>query len=173
LAACITPAADTADTADTAASVGSVDVSGMSTDELREELVTQLLSATEGMTVDEGCVRDTVDQLSDDDLRIIVAAGEEGDPVVSDQANAIGAALVSCITDFGDDIGTSGTGSIPEGIEMTDALIDLFMTQLESSGLQADRACVEQALEGIDVAQLADVMNDPALMGTITACITP
>ena len=175
LAACITPPVDTApvDTADSATTGDTIDITGMSTDELREQLVALVTGSLAGMTVDEQCVRDAVGKLSDDDLRAIVAAGMDGDPTVSAEADAIGASLIECVTDFGNELDTSGTGSIPGGIAMTDALIDLFVQQIEASGLQADRACIEQALAGIDVARLADVMNDTELMATLSACIAP
>lgn len=182
LAACITPPVDTSpapvdtapvDTADSATTGDTIDITGMSTDELREQLVALVTGSLAGMTVDEQCVRDAVGKLSDDDLRAIVAAGMDGDPTVSAEADAIGASLIECVTDFGNELDTSGTGSIPGGIAMTDALIDLFVQQIEASGLQADRACIEQALAGIDVARLADVMNDTELMATLSACIAP
>jgi hypothetical protein len=182
LAACITPPADTSpapvdtapvDTADNATTGDTIDITGMSTDELREQLVTLVSGSLAGMTVDEQCVRDAVGKLSDDDLRAIVAAGMDGDPTVSAEADAIGASLIECVTDFGDELDTSGSGSVPGGIAMTDALIDVFVEQIEATGLQADRPCIEQALAGIDIAQLADVMNDSELMSTLSACITP
>lgn len=145
----------------------------MPTDEMRDQLVATVMSGFDGMTVDEQCVRDAVGKLSDDDLRAIVQAGEEGDPQVSAEADEIGTSLVECVTDFGDDIDTSGDGSVPSGIEMTDALVDVFVEQLEASGVQADRPCIEQALQGIEVAELTDVMNNAELMSAITACITP
>lgn len=142
-------------------------------DDLREELVGLVVTGMDGMTVDEQCVRDAVAKLSDDDLRAIVQAGEEGDPQVSAEADEIGNSLVECVTDFGDDIDPSGAGSIPSGIEMTDALIDVFVEQIEASGMKADRACVEQALQGIEVADLTDIMNNSELMSAVTTCITP
>lgn len=183
ITACVSMPTDATDTASTdtastemgdgTASAGTVDISGMSTDDLREELVRLVTTSMAGMTVDEQCVRDAVGKLSDDDLRAIVQAGEEGDPQVSAEADEIGTSLVECVTDFGDDIDTSGDGSVPSGIEMTDALVDVFVEQLEASGVQADRPCIEQALQGIEVAELTDVMNNAELMSAITACITP
>lgn len=181
-AACITPPADTTpapvdtapgDTTDSATTGDTIDITGMSTDELREELITLVSGSLAGMTVDEQCVRDAVGKLSDDDLRAIVDAGMDGDPDVSAEADAIGASIVECVTDFGDELDTSGSGSVPGGIAMTDALIDVFVEQIEATGLQADRPCIEQALAGIDIAQLADVMNNSELMSTLSACITP
>lgn len=178
ITSCITLPVDTTEMApvdtgalDDTATGDTIDITGMSPDELREQLIALLSGSFAGMTIDEQCVRDAVGKLSDDDLRAIVAAGMDGDPTVS--AEAIGASLVECVTDFGDELDTSGTGPIPDGIAMTDALIDLFVEQIEASGLQADRPCIEQALAGVDVAQLADVMNNGELMSTLTACITP
>jgi len=180
ITSCITLPVDTTEmatvdtgTLDDTATGDTIDITGMSPDELREQLIALVTGSLGGMTVDEQCVRDAVGKLSDDDLRAIVAAGENGDPDVSAEGDAIGSSLIECVTDFGDDLDTSGTGSIPDGIAMTDALIDVFVQQIEATGMQADRPCVEQALEGVDVAQLADVMNNSELMTTLSACITP
>ena len=180
ITSCITLPVDTTEMAtvdtgalDDTATGDTIDVTGMSPDELREQLITLVSGSLGGMTVDEQCVRDAVGKLSDDDLRAIVAAGENGDPDVSAEGDAIGSSLIECVTDFGDDLDTSGTGSIPDGIAMTDALIDLFVEQIEATGLQADRPCIEQALADVDVAQLADVMSDSELMTTLSACIVP
>jgi hypothetical protein len=180
ITSCITLPVDTTEMAtvdtgalDDTATGDTIDITGMSPDELREQLTALLSGSFAGMTIDEQCVRDAVGKLSDDDLRAIVAAGENGDPTVSAEADAIGESLVECVTDFGDELDTSGTGPIPDGIAMTDALIDVFVQQIEATGMQADRPCVEQALEGVDVAQLADVMNNSELMTTLSACITP
>lgn len=176
ITACISLPPDTTDTTgDDTATAGTIDVSGMNMDDLREALVTSMMANTEGMTVDEQCLRDAVDKLSEDDLRAIVSAGIDGDPDVSAEADAIAMSLVECITDFGDvtDTSDSSGGSIPEGMAMTDALIDVFVDQVEASGMKADRPCIEQALEGVEVAELADAMNNSELMSKLTACITP
>ena len=48
------------------------------------------------ISYDENCIRDKASQLSDDDAKLIADAGPEGDPEVSDEANAIGDQLIDC-----------------------------------------------------------------------------
>lgn len=51
----------------------------------------------EGIEVDEDCVRDIADQLSDEDAEAIADAGVEGDPEVSDAGNELGEKLFDCV----------------------------------------------------------------------------
>ena len=50
-----------------------------------------------GITYDEDCIKDKASELSDEDAEAIVAAGVEGDPDVSDEADAIGESLSECV----------------------------------------------------------------------------
>jgi hypothetical protein len=50
-----------------------------------------------GIDYDADCINDAAGQLSDEDAEAIVAAGMEGDPDVSDEADAIGDSLADCI----------------------------------------------------------------------------
>ena len=50
-----------------------------------------------GITYDEDCIKDKASELSDEDAEAIVAAGLEGDPDVSDEADAIGESLSECV----------------------------------------------------------------------------
>jgi hypothetical protein len=54
---------------------------------------------TEGITIDEDCVRDKVGALSDDDAKKILDAGPNGDPQgLSDAADTIGTSIFTdCI----------------------------------------------------------------------------
>lgn len=52
---------------------------------------------TAGVSIDEDCVRDAAQQLSDDDAQKILDAGPEGDPDVSDDAMDAGESLMECI----------------------------------------------------------------------------
>jgi hypothetical protein len=65
------------------------------------------LEGIEGIEIDEGCIRDKVGELSDEDARAIVAAGPEGNPDVSADADAVGEAMFECI-DLGFDLGDIG-----------------------------------------------------------------
>ena len=59
-------------------------------------LMTEALDEA-GISYDADCINDTAGQLSDDDAEAIVAAGMEGDPDVSDEADAIGDSMTECI----------------------------------------------------------------------------
>lgn len=63
----------------------------------------------EGFEIDEGCLRDKVDQLSDEDARAIVAAGPDGEPEVSDEAEAVAGSMFECFDMSGVDIGELDT----------------------------------------------------------------
>lgn len=52
----------------------------------------------EGIELDEDCVREVADELSDDDAQKIVDAGIDGDPDVSDEADEIGDKLADCVS---------------------------------------------------------------------------
>ena len=55
------------------------------------------LAGEEDLELDEGCVRDTTAKLSDADAAAIVEAGVDGDPEVSDDADAIADEILSCV----------------------------------------------------------------------------
>jgi hypothetical protein len=61
-------------------------------------LMTEMLDEA-GITYDADCIEDKTSQLSDEDAEAIVAAGVDGDPDVSDEADAIGDSLVECLDD--------------------------------------------------------------------------
>lgn len=52
----------------------------------------------EGVTIDEDCIRDKVDQLSDEDAQLILDAGTGPEPEgLSDSANEIGETILECV----------------------------------------------------------------------------
>lgn len=59
---------------------------------------------TEGIEIDEDCVRDKVGELSDDDAQAILDAGPDGDPDVSAEAEAIGESMLECVDFSGLDL---------------------------------------------------------------------
>ena len=64
------------------------------------DAINETMSSEEmqGVTVDEECVRDTVDQLDDDDAQKILDAGPEGDPEgLSTSAEDIGSSILDCV----------------------------------------------------------------------------
>ena len=79
----------------TFAACSSDNASGGSQDEVAD-LMIQSAEET-GFEIDEACVRDITDQLSDDDAEKIVEAGIDGDPDVSDEADALALELIDCV----------------------------------------------------------------------------
>jgi predicted small secreted protein len=67
--------------------------------ESQSELATMLTETLDeaGIPYDADCINDKTSQLSDEDAEAIVAAGVDGDPDVSDEADAIGETLTECI----------------------------------------------------------------------------
>lgn len=65
----------------------------------QSELATMLTDALDeaGIAYDSDCISDKAAQLTDEDAEAIVAAGVDGDPDVSDEADAIGETLTECI----------------------------------------------------------------------------
>ena len=143
----------------------------------RDVITGQLMEVigTDGAEADEDCVRDVVAQLSDEDVDAIVAAGPDGDPDVSAEAEDIGMKLAECVTDFGDSLDSvvSGDVDIPEGVQVTDAMVDAMVAQMEASGMTVDRDCIGEALEGQDLAALAENAMTPEVMQTFMGCVTP
>lgn len=90
-------------------------------------------AAEEGLELDEDCVRETAGKLSDDDADKIVAAGADGDPDVSEEADALGAEMFGCVN--------------------TDALVDQMVEELGGEGI--DTECLKDALRGVDAAEIA------------------
>lgn len=83
------------------------EVADMMIDALNEEMEGEDMA---GVTIDEDCIRDSSQDLSDDDAQKILDAGPDGDPVVSDDADAVAEALLECITfDFSElDVDSDG-----------------------------------------------------------------
>jgi hypothetical protein len=143
----------------------------------RDVITGQLMEVIggDGAEADEDCVRDVVAQLSDEDVEKIVEAGPDGDPDVSAEAEDIGMQLAECVTDFGDSLDSVEPGDvdIPEGLEVTDAMVDVMVSQMEASGLKVDRDCIGEALEGQDLAALAEAEMTPEVMQSLMGCVTP
>lgn len=142
----------------------------------RAEVVDQFVAAAEadGGKVDEACVREVVDKLPEADVEKIVEAGPDGDPDVSSEAMTLAGELIECVEDFGDLSSVDPSDvSIPEGIEVTDAMVDAIVAQMEAGGITVDRDCIGEALEGQDLAALAENAMTPEVMQSFAACIAP
>ena len=107
----ISSAASTVDTIgesdDTDGTVGTVDSTGMDTvpaataSDDREAIIEYLsnIASSAGIELDNGCVSDLVDQLSDEDAAKLgdsARAGGEGDPELSAEGEAIGTQIEGC-----------------------------------------------------------------------------
>jgi ABC-type glycerol-3-phosphate transport system substrate-binding protein len=79
---------------------GDDDGGGSPQDEVADMMIDAIESGgaeMEGVEVDEDCLRDLTDDLSDEDAEKIIAAGPEGDPGdLSADADAIGNEIIDC-----------------------------------------------------------------------------
>ena len=121
-----------------------------SQDEVADMMIEEM--EAEGVDVDEDCVRDATGQLSDDDAQAIVDAGPNGDPDVSDDAQAAAASLFDCV-----DMGAMFT-------EQIDAMVS------EMGEENVDRECLENAIDDLDLASMDD--DASALTRSMMDCIT-
>jgi hypothetical protein len=160
---------DGGDSAGNAGNAGNADGRDIITGQLMEVI------GTDGAEADEDCVRDVVAQLSDEDVDAIVAAGPDGDPAVSAEAEDIGMKLAECVTDFGGSLDSvvPGDVDIPDDVQVTDAMVDVMVAQIEASGMTVDRDCIGEALEGQDLAAIAENATNPEVLQSMMACVTP
>ena len=65
--------------------------------------------------------------------------------------------------------------SIPENLEVTDAMIESVISSLEQAGMNVDRDCVKDALEGVDLGDLAEQAQSmgPEFIQKFIGCVTP
>ena len=82
------------------ASACSSDGDGGGGDSLQQQVADQTVEQMSGddVTVDDGCVQEKADQLSDEDAQAILDTDLGGDADVSDEAKEIAASLVECIS---------------------------------------------------------------------------
>lgn len=87
---------------------GGDDGGGGAQDQVADMMIDVLNEASEvegvEVDIDEDCIRDKVDELSDADAQAILDAGPEGDPEVSDAADAIGETMFDCVDIGGIDL---------------------------------------------------------------------
>ena len=88
-----------------------------------------------GIELDEECVDEVAAQLSDEDAAKAAAAEPGEDAELSPEGEALGLELLGCADN--------------------DALVDLFISQMNESGQAFDEDCAREQLEGLDVADLA------------------
>jgi hypothetical protein len=92
------------------------------------------IAADEDFELDESCVNDLAEQLSDEDAQAIVDAGG-GDADLSPEGEALSLQLLGCI----------------DG----DALVDQFIAGMIADGQVVDEDCVRENLEDFDLAEVA------------------
>lgn len=167
-----------------AAGCGGDDTSDSTTKKaVLEQFITE--AEKEGATVDRDCAEKAISELSDSDASAILAAGVNGDPDVSDEATVVAGNLIACIDEFGGILDTVLDGSlpdvtipdvsIPEGLEVTDAMIDAIVTSIEQSGATVDRDCIEDAIDGMNLDELAGQAGtmSPEFIQRFIGCVTP
>jgi hypothetical protein len=102
-----------------------------------------------GIETDEDCVREKAEKLSDADAQAIVDAGDDGSPQLSPEGEALSIELASCIST--EDLIEEVLSSLPEGI---------------------DEDCVREAMEGVDLSNLAGGETPPEFAAAIGECVT-
>jgi hypothetical protein len=102
-----------------------------------------------GIETDEDCVREKAEKLSDADAQAIVDAGDDGSPQLSPEGEALSIELASCIST--EDLIEEVLSSLPEGI---------------------DEDCVREAMEGVDLSNLASGETPPEFAAAIGECVT-
>ena len=91
-------------------------------------------AAEQDFELDESCVNDLAEQLSDEDAQAIVDAGG-GDADLSPEGEALSLQLLGCID--------------------SDALVDQFIAGMTADGQVVDEDCVRENLEDFDLAEVA------------------
>lgn len=109
------------------------------------EVADMMLEAaeSEGITLEEGCVRDVAGRLSDDDAAKIVEAGVDGDPELSADAEALAEEMFDCFD--------------------TDALVDQIVAEMgDQEGIDADclkRVLGEQGLDALESGAMLECID--------------
>jgi hypothetical protein len=115
------------------------------------EVADKLLEAADdaGIELEADCVKEKAAKLSDDDAQKILDAGENDDPDLSPEGEALTAELFSCVSQdaFIDQI----TANLPEGV---------------------DADCVRDQLEGMDMASLAEGADSAELGAAMASCVS-
>jgi hypothetical protein len=106
----------------------------------------------EGLRLDERCVGDIADQLSEDDARAIVEAGPDDRTAPGEEGAELGRRFLACVDE--------------------DALIDVFVDDLRESGEAFDEECVRANLEDVDLtAALDESESSPDLVRAVLECL--
>lgn len=108
-------------------------------------------AADDGLVVDETCVDDLADQLSESDARAVIEAGPDGTPEdLSDQGVAIVDRLLTCADRA--------------------ALADVIIADLEELGSDVDGDCVRDVVEQLDLDAVFAGGGDDELFEAVVPC---
>lgn len=115
---------------------GNGDGGGSELTEDQQAAADQLLEIgeEEGLVFDVDCVEAQASQLPDEDAAAIVEAGPDGDVELSAEGTAVTRGLFNCVDN--------------------EAMVDRFIDELETSGMDVDEECVRDALDGVNIADL-------------------
>lgn len=100
------------------------------------------LAADQDLKLDEDCVRTNAAEFSDADAQAMVDAGVDGDPDISDAADAIGDQIFS------------------ECVDAASYLDSLVTSFAEDGTIDAD--CLREALDGLSVGEIDEKIFDVA-----------
>ena len=104
-----------------------------------------------GFELDEACVNDITEQLSEDDAQAIVDAGPAGNPAVSAEGSALASRLAGCLSQ--------------------EALLDEFIAGMEADGQVFDEACVRENLAEFDLGELATQGDNATASNEMVAAV--
>lgn len=97
----------------------------------------------EGLVLDRGCVESAAERLTDDDAQAIVDAGIDGEPDLGEDAQAVGADIIKCVS--------------------IDSYIDNIVAGFEEDA-SFDGECFRDEITGLDsIEAIDDVLFDAAL----------
>ena len=119
--------------------------------DIAKEVAKQTVDAAkaDGVNLDEGCVADIADSLSDEDAAAIIAAGPDGDPEISPEGEEMSLGILACVDN--------------------DQLVEQFIQGMGDAGEEFDEACVREKLKDFDLSEVAQAGPDaepPAEMVT-------
>lgn len=132
------------------ASCGSDSDSGLSDAQSQAADMAIESAAEDGVTLEAGCVEEVAAQLSDEDAELIAADRTDE---VSEEADDLSLDLLSCAED--------------------EAITDLFIEGMETSGDAFDESCVRDALEDFDIAEITAAVQDGETPAELVAALAP
>lgn len=133
------------------AACGGDDGGGGKQDEVADMLLESM--EDEGVDMDDGCVRDAAQQLSDDDAQTLLDAGPDG------RADDLGAEADEVVNNLLDCVDTDA---------LVDEMIDDMVDDIGADNVDVD--CVKDALRDLDLASIDE--GDSAMMTALLECMS-